>query len=271
MMEMMNDPGTSEALNQMMSNPQVIDQMLRHPMFQGNPQMRQALQNPEMRRQIFSPEAIRQAMMLQRSMQQMGMGDMGMGMGGAPGGRPAFPAPGTTDQTAGEQRAPASTNTSANPGAGAPVPNPFGPAAGGFDPFSTLFGAGGQPPLGTTATDPLAANATGLPNANGPNPFAALFGQPPAGTAGSPMQGSPFGIPGPTGATPPSYMNNMMQQMMQAQQMQAPADTRPPEVRYEEQLQQLNAMGLHDFERNVAALRRSGGNVQAAIEFLFST
>jgi ubiquilin len=51
----------------------------------------------------------------------------------------------------------------------------------------------------------------------------------------------------------------------------APADTRPPEVRYEEQLRQLNDMGFFDFDRNVAALRRSGGSVQGAVEYLLSS
>ncbi|KAJ2954988.1 hypothetical protein NQ176_g11442 [Zarea fungicola] len=50
----------------------------------------------------------------------------------------------------------------------------------------------------------------------------------------------------------------------------APADNRPPEERYEEQLRQLNDMGFFDFDRNVAALRRSGGSVQGAIEHLLS-
>jgi ubiquilin len=50
----------------------------------------------------------------------------------------------------------------------------------------------------------------------------------------------------------------------------APADTRPPEERYAEQLRQLNDMGFFDFDRNVTALRRSGGSVQGAIEYLLS-
>jgi ubiquilin len=48
----------------------------------------------------------------------------------------------------------------------------------------------------------------------------------------------------------------------------APVDNRPPEERYAEQLRQLNDMGFYDFDRNVAALRRSGGSVQGAIEHL---
>lgn len=50
----------------------------------------------------------------------------------------------------------------------------------------------------------------------------------------------------------------------------APADTRPPEEVYETQLRQLNDMGFFDFDRNVRALRRSGGSVEGAIEMLFN-
>lgn len=50
----------------------------------------------------------------------------------------------------------------------------------------------------------------------------------------------------------------------------APADTRPPEVRYENELRQLNDMGFFDFDMNVAALRRCGGSVQGAVEYLLS-
>jgi ubiquilin len=54
------------------------------------------------------------------------------------------------------------------------------------------------------------------------------------------------------------------------QQQQAPVDNTPPEERYASQLQQLNDMGFYEFERNVQALRRSGGNVQGAVEHLLS-
>jgi ubiquilin len=50
----------------------------------------------------------------------------------------------------------------------------------------------------------------------------------------------------------------------------APTDTRPPEERYEEQLRQLNDMGFYEFERNVEALRRTGGSVQGAVEYLLT-
>ncbi|CAN3375316.1 hypothetical protein DIURU_002117 [Diutina rugosa] len=51
---------------------------------------------------------------------------------------------------------------------------------------------------------------------------------------------------------------------------QSPADTRPPEERYESQLRQLNDMGFVDFDANIRALQRCGGSVQGAIEQLLS-
>lgn len=58
-------------------------------------------------------------------------------------------------------------------------------------------------------------------------------------------------------------------------------DTRPIEERYQasfrvtsadfqDELRQLNDMGFTDFARNIAALRRTGGNVEAAVEMLIS-
>ncbi|GME84890.1 unnamed protein product [[Candida] boidinii] len=50
----------------------------------------------------------------------------------------------------------------------------------------------------------------------------------------------------------------------------APVDNRPPEEVFENQLRQLNDMGFFDFDRNVTALRRSGGSVEGAIEALLN-
>ncbi|RMZ85026.1 hypothetical protein DV738_g145, partial [Chaetothyriales sp. CBS 135597] len=46
----------------------------------------------------------------------------------------------------------------------------------------------------------------------------------------------------------------------------APADTRPPEERYATQLRQLNEMGFHDFDRNIQALSRSGGDIISSFD-----
>ncbi len=107
---------------------------------------------------------------------------------------------------------------------------------------SAMFNPGG-------ATNPSSEGNNTQQN----NPWAAMLGG--AGGAGE-AGANPFAGLGGFGMPPAAAA--------------APADTRPPEVRYEEQLRQLNEMGFFDFERNVEALRRSGGNVQGAVEYLFS-
>lgn len=101
----------------------------------------------------------------------------------------------------------------------------------------------GDAPADSSADSSAGASAAGSSAAapDAANPFAALF---PGGMP--PLDPAMFG-----GAP-------------------AAEDTRPPEVRYETQLSQLNDMGFYDFDQNVAALRRSGGNVQGALEFLLS-
>lgn len=88
--------------------------------------------------------------------------------------------------------------------------------------------------------------APGAPAGGGQNPLAGLFPQM-GGGGGSQMAG------GGGSAAPP-----------------APADTRPPEEIFAEQLRQLNDMGFHEFERNIEALRRAGGSVQGAVEYLLT-
>ena len=80
------------------------------------------------------------------------------------------------------------------------------------------------------------------------------------------------------GATP--FMNPMMNPMnpinnpamMQqfASQPSAAIPQQPPEVLYQTQLQQLQDMGFYNATENVRALQLCGGNVEAAVEYLFS-
>lgn len=101
----------------------------------------------------------------------------------------------------------------------------------------------------TGASNSAPSNATGSGTGGAANPFANMFGggMPPFDPS---MLGSLGGFGGG--------------------QQAPPADNRPPEEKYENQLRQLNEMGFSNFEQNVAALRRSGGNVQGALEFLLS-
>lgn len=50
----------------------------------------------------------------------------------------------------------------------------------------------------------------------------------------------------------------------------APADNRPPEERWATQLEQLSQMGFTQRQQNIAALQRTNGNVNMAIEFLLN-
>lgn len=182
--------------------------------------------------------------------------------------------------------------------------NPFGAAAptapqadAGAHGASSATGASGttQTPSGDNSAQRDASGDTGSapPSQTGSNsqaqpanPFAGLFGGPQGGAANpfgmtpemmqnfaQMMRGAPQGAPQGGAANPfgmtPEMMQNFMQNLMGgAAEPAAPADTRPPEERYAEQLSQLNEMGFYDFDQNVAALRRSGGNVQGAVNFL---
>ncbi|KAI5952940.1 hypothetical protein CANMA_005041 [Candida margitis] len=144
--------------------------------------------------------------------------------------------------------------------------------AGGANPFGGLGGAGSgtdssfpAPGANPTAEGPTSGdNNSGTNQSSGNtatqgnaasqgNPFAGLFpnGIPPIDPAAL------FGGAGGAGGSPFGQPN-------------APADNRPPEERYESQLRQLNDMGFYEFERNIEALRRTGGSVQGAIEYLLN-
>ncbi|KAL8919015.1 MAG: hypothetical protein Q9172_005170 [Xanthocarpia lactea] len=308
MADMLQNPQYASQLNEVLSNPDLINSMIEgNPMLRGmGDSARQALNNPQFRRMMTDPEMLRQMAQMQRQFPGM-FGGMG-GMGG--GQNPTFPAPGITDQTpdqpSGERTAtPNQPNTvpqqpPMNPFGMGLFGNPAGTAAAAGNPFAALFPNAQQPQGGTTtgnnasttgqtqenqptpsstaqqpqsnpfqemaaqmASNPaLMQNMLGMlggnptaggqgqqqqPNPTAFNPFAALFG--PGGMGGGGGGANPFGA----AASPP-----------------APPDTRPPEERYEEQLRQLNDMGFYEFERNVEALRRTGGSVQGAVEYLLT-
>ncbi|KAI9771142.1 MAG: hypothetical protein M1840_002493 [Geoglossum simile] len=274
MIQMLQNPEFAQTMNAALSNPQFLDMMIRsNPMLQNmGPGVRQMMQSEEFRRMLTDPETI-------RHMTQVGR-QLGVGPWAGGGGAEAFPAPGVTAQT---PTANTPNESRGTPGQQQPQqqPSPFDGATGP-NPFASLFGipppgaigaqAATQPnpfatlfPPTTATTSPT--NTTGTPPP--PNPFASLFptpnlqdpqafqqllaamggpGSPPPGAGLNPFTG--FG-----GVPPPPA---------------AAADTRPPEDRYAEQLRQLNDMGFYDFERNVEALRRTGGSVQGAVEYLLS-
>ncbi|KAI9856704.1 MAG: Ubiquilin-4 [Vezdaea acicularis] len=275
MADMLNDPAQAAALSEALQNPQVIDMMISsNPMLRNMPNAREMLQSPMIRQMLSNPESLRSMLQMSRS---MGLGNLG----GA--NVPAFPAPGNANPSRNANR----TNPE---GTGARAANPTGPAQspppvdlasmmaamqgqqappGGANPFATLFG---QPPVGGTGAGSPPAGST--PAGNGQaNPFAALF-PPPGGATAAP---DPFAAL----AQNPQIARQVLEMMgagaganpfamMGGTPSTSPPDNRPPEERYESQLRQLNDMGFFDFDANIAALRRSGGSVQGAIEHLLA-
>ena len=298
MASMLENPNFASTLNEALANPQVIEQMIRsNPMLRDmGPQVRQMMQDPGFRAMMTNPEALRNISQMQR--QFGGGGGMFGGMGGT--GNQAFPAPGVTDTTPGQQpSAEGETATPRQPDATPQQPpNPFAmfgnPAgaggAAGVNAFAALFGAGGMGGNTPGSPPPASAQAPGATPQQGANPFAdmarnmmqnpqmmqQMMGAMDGGTgananpdANSPNANSaaqagfnPFaalqgmgGFGGAGGFAPPPP---------------APQDDRPPEDRYAEQLRQLNDMGFYEFERNIEALRRTGGSVQGAVEYLLT-
>jgi ubiquilin len=282
MLRMLDDPNFAQQMNEAMNNPAVIDMLRNNPMIRNNPMALAAIENPELRRMMMNPDMIRMQMQMQRSMG-----------GGAGDGAGAFPMPGSTDTTPAEHNASGTRDSQA--GTTGAAPNPLG-GAGGANPFAALFsgaGAGAGAGLGAGVGAGAGAGTTPAQNAGvgqQANPFASLFG---TGVQGGQGQNA-FASAAQQMMENPQMMQQMMQMMGgqggaggageagfnpfaamggfggQGQQQQAPVDNTPPEERYAAQLRQLNDMGFYEFERNVQALRRSGGSVQGAIEYLFS-
>lgn len=301
MINMLSNPQFSSMMNEALQNPQVVDMMIQqNPQLRAmGPQARTFLQSDQFRRMITDPQTLRQMGELQRA---MGMGPLGQGEGG----NSAFPMPGVTNTTPGDntndtERSNAEIGSTTNP----QNPPSTGGVAGSMNagnPFAALFNpafqAGSPPPTTEGA-------GSQQPGSNQPNPFSLLFnpammGQQPQGTEGggngsppppqtNPFQNNPlFNNPaamnsllqafgggggadnnpgGPGGSNP---FQDLFGGFGGLGSPPAQADNRPPAERYAEQLRQLNDMGFFDFDRNIQALTRSGGHVGGAVEWLLS-
>lgn len=243
---MMDNPEFLRSMSDMMSRPEVIDQILASnpqlaPMA---PQIRSMMQNPMVRQMMSNPETLRMMLQMQGQGGAGGMPGMGGMFGGAGGG--------AGGGAAGSDFA----NLFAQNPATAPAPTT--PATGGAG--ATPSTGAGTGAAGQTPFNPFAALGGGGAGGQGGNPFAAMLGGA-GGAGGAGGQGgmpfNPFMFGGPGGGgfggQPP-----------------APQDTRPAEEIYATQLGQLNAMGLWDAAKNIRALRMTGGNVEAAVEIIFS-
>ncbi|KAI0870442.1 hypothetical protein GGS24DRAFT_492996 [Hypoxylon argillaceum] len=304
---MLNNPHVAQQMNEMMNNDQFLDMMIQsNPMLRNNPNAREMVRSPIFRQMMTNPEALRGAARLNRMMRgndsqnafpMPGVTDTtpGAGNNNATNNSSAPGQPNLLDQAA-WANLPALASLGGQPGSTGGLFNPFGvpPAGAGTGQSATTSApTGNASPQGTTGTN-AHDNATGQgqgghtqgTSSPPPNPFATLF---PSDAANN-----PFGMPavnpedlrqmmqllGVGGSASPALTDNRppedLRQMMQLLGMGGSAspaltDNRPPEERYAEQLRQLNDMGFYDFDRNVAALRRSGGSVQGAIEHLLSS
>ncbi|GKT64577.1 ubiquitin family protein [Colletotrichum tofieldiae] len=298
--QMLSDPSMLQTMNAALDNPDFINYMIQsNPHLRNVPNAREIIQSPFMRQMMTNPDMLRNVMRMQRN----------MAGGGGNAAFPAPGATDTTPAEAAAAGAGANANNASPFGFPGGLPgmpgfggmeglgdlgalfgpgSPFAPQQPGATPGAgAATGGDAQTPAGAgaagttgAATGEQGANATSSPPPA--NPFAALFAPPPYAAQGqTPGQGQGQPAANPF-ASPFGQINpEMMQQMMNMWGLgaggaaagggsPAPPDNRPPEERYAEQLRQLNDMGFFDFDRNVAALRRSGGSVQGAIEHLLS-
>ncbi|KAF2793538.1 hypothetical protein K505DRAFT_276792 [Melanomma pulvis-pyrius CBS 109.77] len=307
LLNMMENPMFLSQMTEAMNNPDVIEMMTQSPMMRNNPMLVNMIRNPEMRRMLFNPEMIRMQLQMQQAMGGGG-GAGSFPAPGVTDTTPQPDADGTTtapSAAAGSTQAREAAFANAFAGAGGAGGAGGTGGAGAANPFANLFGPGGANPFAppqqnqNNPTAPGAgANAPTTPHTQGTqsppaNPFAALGG----GGAFEGMQREMMNNPEAmriaaqlwatqTGATPsigspgsnPAAANPFAALFEPGGSFGGaglgaptpPADTRPPEEVYESQLRQLNEMGFFEFERNVSALRRSGGNVQGAIEYLLN-
>ncbi|CDO52283.1 similar to Saccharomyces cerevisiae YMR276W DSK2 Nuclear-enriched ubiquitin-like polyubiquitin-binding protein [Geotrichum candidum] len=141
----------------------------------------------------------------------------------------------------------------------------------GFGQPASSFPAPGAATNDSTerSTESSTTNTNTTPNANAAaNPFASLLGGANPDAAANPfaaLLNPSLGNPGAGAGYNPELLASLLGGGAAAPQ---PEDNRPPEERYEAQLRQLNELGFFDFDRNVRALRRSGGNVNGAVEAL---
>ena len=304
---MLSNPAFAQMMNEALQNPAMIDMMIQqNPQLRDmGPAGRQFLQSEQFRRMVTDPQSLRAMGQLQAA---MGMGPFGAGGGGgqeafpAPGVTTTTPVenrePGSQESQGNNEsnsRNPAGVNN------GAQGTSPFAALLGMPQTTNPSNADPASPPVSQSLSS--LASRLGMPRpesnqqqrpgqqgtspSNNPqaSPFLNLQNNPllqnpelmnhivqamgGGGDAGSgPGLGNLFG--GNTGgANPFSNLANIFG----GGGMGGPAasqDSRPPEERYATQLRQLNEMGFFDFNRNIQALQRSGGDVNGALEWLFS-
>ena len=311
MISMLQNPQFASTLNEALQNPQLIDMMIQqNPTLRNmGPEVRQMMQTPEFRRMMTDPEQLRNMTQLQRMFGggMPGMGGGGASAFPAPGvtdntqgtegnrAAPQLPQQPPFNPLAmfGGNPGAAGGLQAGNPFAALFNPTAFGNTPAGTPPPPASAGQGTPAGPGTPATGD---GQLGQQQQQPPNPFAnlannplfanpqmmqqmlqAMGGNPQAQPGAGANTHAPPGNPLDAAANPfaalfgPGGMLSGGPGGFGAPAPPAPVDSRPPEERYAEQLRQLNDMGFYEFERNVEALRRTGGSVQGAVEYLLTS
>lgn len=243
---LLSQPGVREQMNAMLSNPSMIEMLINsNPQLQNMaPMFRSMMGNESFRNMLTNPEAIRSMMQMQQAMN--------------PARTNTFPAPGVAENIS-ETETRASENNTSNSGAtSSPSIDPtasllsqmLGNSNQSANPFADL--QQNLQSLSQALGTNRGASESGYENSSADNPFSALL--------------NPEIIQQQTQYL--QSLNQAMEASRNATNAADQADNRPPEEKYESQLRQLNELGFYDFDRNVRALRRSGGHVQGAIEAL---
>ena len=289
MQTMLNSPQFLQQMSSMMSNPAVLDQIIAaNPQLAAmGPQVREVFRSERFRQMMSDPETLRMMLQMSNRLSDAGLGP-GMGMGGmgglgAFGGAAApagggFPAPGLTSaaRQQQDQQQQGQQGQGTTPGAGSPqhqLPNPFMNPFFPFPPPNPNANANAGAAPADAGANTGAAGAAGAPPAGG-NMFDLLAALGGLGAGGAGAGANPWMGGGGLGAFGAPAQ---------------PADTRPPEERFQVQLQvggcfshgpyvralmstgqQLQDMGFTNASQNVRALLATGGNVHSAIEYILN-
>uniref|UniRef100_A0A8C1A2Y0 Ubiquilin-4 n=1 Tax=Cyprinus carpio carpio TaxID=630221 RepID=A0A8C1A2Y0_CYPCA len=303
--EMLSQIMENPLVQSMMSNPDLMRQMIV-----ANPQMQQLMErNPEISHMLNNPELMRQTMELARNpamMQEM-MRNQDRALSNLesiPGGYNAlrrmytdiqepmfsaareqfgnnpFSALGGNTDNSGVQ--PSRTENRE------PLPNPWGPPDASAATTTTASGTATTTSSTTSSTTPSVSNPLGISSSSLGN---GMFNSPGMQSLMQQISENPQLMQNMLSAP---YMRTMMQSLAQnpdiASQVARPsfpkqqlmqqmlqmfaggnALTQTPEVRFQQQLEQLSAMGFINREANLQALIATGGDINAAIERLLGS
>ncbi|KAK6643769.1 hypothetical protein RUM43_000032 [Polyplax serrata] len=212
MQNMMSAPYTQSILQAFAADPNIAQQILNaNPLLAGNPQM----QNPEIQSMMSNPQALNALMQIQQGVEQLRTAAPGLvnnlGLSSIPTFGVGGVSPGTTSITA----AVTSTTTT------------------------------------TTSATPASTPNVAVTRSTDSNTTAANNGTP---TATSPASGDIF--------------SQFMARMIASMSQQSGTGNQPPEERYRTQLDQLTSMGFLNREANLQALIATFGDINAAVERL---